>query len=156
VVPFSGSILGLSSDPALVGTPIELLAEGHGRHSLRVAATYDAARRVPVHTLEVNYLVPHELTLRFGSEGGLSLSASAGSTEWHGLLQLTGEELTGGLAVRQTPVTLALDRSGNAELTPLLQPTLDSIDTLEASLVLSGTLAKPRTQLRTSLGRQLT
>ena len=171
VVPFTGTVTGLTDDPALLGEPaVTRLAGGRDGLTFQATLTHDRTRTPAADALAVTVVTADDGPKRLADLGGVAVSVAAAETVWEARFALTGEgELSatavdGTLRVRRRPAVLdVVDTRGAAGLgggvraaaVSLLSGAVKEVRELEATLAVAGPLRKPRVRLDTDLGERL-
>lgn len=157
MIPFSGTLAGLTTEPKVYGRPtvVQLAGQCGGRWNVR--AELDHSDETAVHTLQVSFAADEPTELILGDPARIVLNCAAEQSHWQARLSLVGEALSGELAFQQEPFRLAA--SGPALASPthsqLVHVLLQSVRQFDADATIQGTLAQPRWRLRSSLGDQL-
>jgi uncharacterized protein (TIGR03545 family) len=156
-MPFEGIMTGLTSAPAVYGKPITLWMKGQGRGHVQLDAKLDFTQPTPVYNLVVAYVLPEKTETQLGDAEALTLNVSAGRTECLAELELVGDRLSGKVTLKQEPVDIVADVSGDVddEVRQMVQSTLSNIRQLHADVIISGTFDDLSWKLHSNLGPQL-
>ncbi|MDA1163070.1 MAG: TIGR03545 family protein [Planctomycetota bacterium] len=151
-----GTIVDVSSDPKLYGKPTVVRMTGHGQAEVQLKAELDRTQDIPSNELDVAYILDQATTNRLGDDDSLAVEVRAGATRWNVHIQTVGEELTGTVVLIQKPVLLIPEMKADDEtLGRLIASSMQNIDRIDATVTLSGTIRKPKLQLRTNLGESI-
>jgi len=155
---FTGTAQGLTPEPQVYGQPAVLSLAVQGPTAMQIEAVLDHTQPVARDYVSVecpNLAQPKRL---LGRPDQLAVTVSPGGMRISLRLELTGDDLSGRLSVRQEPVELAPELAaayGGPQLAVKLREALRPIRTLEATAELGGTIERPEWKLRSNLGAQL-
>ena len=157
LMPFQGTVTGLTSDPVLYGKPIVIQLVGRKTAILQVEVVVDHTHEIPVYDVDLAYSVPIKTETKLGKSDSLLLALAADKTEWRAKLRLSGDELSGELHFRQAPVTIAasMGDENREEVRRALENALGAIHIVEATASLSGRYDRPTWQVQSNLGQQI-
>lgn len=160
----SGTVTGITSDPAIHGEPTVVHATCSGQSSMEINAVVDQTHGEPSYGLAVVYRNPQRLESKLGDGGSMAFIVSAATTECRARLQLVKDQVAGDIQLVQSPVRITLDRANPTAVSQnesgfqwedAIQSTLDGIQNLNATLVISGRTDHPEWKLTSNLGQQL-
>jgi uncharacterized protein (TIGR03545 family) len=157
-VPFTGTVTGLTNEPAVYGRPATVDVETGGDTPVRVHAVLDRTGRSP-HDYLVLELPSLEMPARkLGKAKELAVALAPGRAAVKLEIELRDDTLAGQLAFVQNSVqletTLAAAYGGEAVQTRVNQA-LAQVKQLNVTVDLSGTLRRPSTRLHSDLGAQV-
>ncbi len=157
MLPFAGTISGLSSDPRLYGRPVILHAALEGQAVIELDAMFDHTQDLPVQQFAMTSRLPQPTTTQLGDPDGVALTVEAQSLNTRAFLEIRGDRLSGELTLSHEPVALKLAESGdlNADLRRILNTALKDVHRLDAAVSLAGTVEEPKLKLRSNLGPQM-
>ncbi len=156
-VAWKGEILNLTTDPAASGKPMIIRAQTQGARALVMEATLDRTGSVPRDRVVISF--PHlaHPQRSFGREDQLAIVIAPGNSQVWAELNLIGDDLTGRILVQQLEVQLAaqLPPRYGPQVSQRISTALQNINTLQAEVLVNGSLDKPTWQLRSNLGPQV-
>ena len=157
MLPFEGTVSGLSSDPKLYGQPVIVQANLQGAVAMELDAMFDHTQQQPVQQFGMTYSLPRQVTTHLGDPEGVALTVEAQSLTTVAFLQIEGEKLSGELTLTQEPVVLRLAGAGglSPDLQRMLNSALQDVDRLDAAVSLSGSVEEPKLRLRSNLGPEM-
>jgi len=149
-----GTIADVSSDPMLYGKPTVIRMTGSGEADVQMKGVLDRTTETPVNEVDLEYELASTTTQRLGDDDSLAIDVEAQSTEWTVHLRTTADDLSGTILLVQKPVTLTPHVKAGVDetLVRIIGASVQSIDRVEATVALSGTLKKPKLKLSTNLG----
>lgn len=151
-----GTIVDVSSDPQLYGKPTIVRMNGKGEADVQMKAELDRTQDIPANILDVAYILDEATTSKLGDDDSLTVEVRAGSTRWNIHIETVGDELTGRVVMIQAPVLLIPEMKADDEtLSRLITASMQDIDRIDATVELSGTIKKPRLNLKTNLGESI-
>jgi uncharacterized protein (TIGR03545 family) len=157
LIPFKGIVSGLTSDPVRYGKPIVVRLYGENTAVVQVKAVIDHTADIPVYDIDLAYSLPEKTEMQLGRHSDVVLNLSAEKTDWRAKLRLTGDQLSGQVGFRQSPVSVAVDvrRETRDDVKRVLQNALRGIDNIQATVTLSGHFKNPKWQVKSNLGQQI-
>lgn len=151
-----GTIVDVSSDPQLYGKPTVVRMNGKGEADVQMKAELDRTKDVPVNTVDVAYILDQATTNKLGDDDSLVVEVRAGNTRWNVHIETVGDELTGTVVLVQEPVLMIpKTKSDDETLGRLIAASMRNIDRIDATVELSGTIKKPKLNLKTNLGETI-
>ena len=152
-----GTISDVTDNPALHGKPTIVRLEGNGEASVKLHATIDRTQELPSNELNLSYSLPHATDDSLGDDDTFAVIVHAASTEWTINLRTLDKDLIGTIVLRQKPVRLEAELKAGADerLRQVLEASVASVDEIQATVTLAGTVNDPKWKLRTTLGRQI-
>jgi uncharacterized protein (TIGR03545 family) len=157
-VAWRGEIQNLTTDPAIVGQPMVIRVAAQGEQAIIIEATLDRTTSVARDHIVLSLPAIKQPARTLGNPEQLAIAISPGTMHLWADLHLEGEKLTGRMLVEQKELSLQtlLPASYGPRIAERVQATACACcDTLQAEIVLAGTLEKPSWQLRSNLGPQL-
>jgi len=157
MIPFSGTVAGITTEPAVYGKPLVIELAGQAAAQFRLHAILDQTKPKPTQEFAITYTLPEKTETTLGNDQQMAFLVSSEQTQLSAEFQLSGDSVSGELAIRQEPVVVEFLTAGDTapETTEFVTAALNSFRQLEASVVWSGTLDEPRWKLRSNLGPQL-
>jgi uncharacterized protein (TIGR03545 family) len=158
---FSGTVAGITSDPALYGKPAMLQLKGTGAADLdlKVVFDYTDPQKEPVHTVLLSYSTAHPEPLSLGNQSSLSVTVSAEKLTCRAELRLVGDAISGKVNLRQEPAKLAVKLGGKGKVDPHIAEAVadifDGVHEIDAQMQIGGKLTAPRWSIQSDLGRQI-
>jgi uncharacterized protein (TIGR03545 family) len=155
---FRAWLTNLTPQPDRCQQPLTLRAEVNTPAAVHISAVFDRRTAVAHDQIKVQCPGLPQPRRLLGKPEQLAIVVSPGNVELWVLLDFQGEQLTGQLVLRQTPVDLMPqlgDKYGGPKLAAILQESLSQIRLVEAVVDVSGTLQQPQWKFRTNLGPQL-
>lgn len=157
MLPFEGTVSGLSSDAKLYGQPVLVHAALQAEGTIELDAMFDQTQDLPVQQFAMTYNLPRQLTTELGDPGGIALVVKAQGLATRAFLEIKGERLKGELTLSHNPVTLhvSADADLNSDLRRMLDTALQDVGRLDAAVSVAGTVDEPKLSLRSNLGPQM-
>lgn len=174
MVPYTGTIENITSDPKRWGQPVRLDLTTKGQAELHLAATIDQTAEEPVYDVDLEFHLPAPTKMEWGDREKLAFRISSEGTTWTAKLKLAGEKLTGRVAfvqekVRIEPLSSGAGHSGvvasvrpvsfewnpQRELHQALAGVFGQVSALNAEVQLKGTIRDPDWVLSSNLGAQV-
>ncbi|MEZ6104021.1 MAG: TIGR03545 family protein [Pirellulaceae bacterium] len=156
-VPMKGMIRGLTSDPQSYGKPAELSLQAQGTTPTTIHVTMDYSGDVPHDKILIDIPTLHQPSRMLGNAQTLAVTVPEGQSHFWVLVDLSGDELNGEIVFKQnSPGMLAQvgPKYGGALLGQSLETALGGIQSIEATVGLSGSLQQPHWNLQSNLGPQ--
>jgi uncharacterized protein (TIGR03545 family) len=152
-----GTISDVTDNPVLHGKPTIVRLEGTGEAAVKLHATIDRTKELPSNELNLSYNLPHATDDTLGDDDTFAVVVHANSTEWTVNLRTVDRELHGTIVLKQKPVRLEarLKEGADERLRQVVEESVASVDEIQATVTLSGTVDDPKWKLRTTLGRQI-
>ncbi|MBI1313722.1 TIGR03545 family protein [bacterium] len=149
-----GSIADVSSDPVLYGRPTVIRMNGRGEAAVQMKGVLDRTTKTAKNEVDLTYDLNSATTQRLGDNNSLAIDVQAETTRWTVHLTTTGEELSGKVLLVQQPVQLTphVKEGVDEAIVRIIGASVQSIDRVEATVALSGTLDRPKLKLSTNLG----
>jgi uncharacterized protein (TIGR03545 family) len=154
---FFGKIEGLTSHPRLFGEPTRFAAKTSGSVELALQVYLDNTSgghdRIAV---QCPCIQQPDLVL--GHKDQLALCVAPGTASVSAVLDIVGDELSGHFEFRRDELSMTATLSpklGGPQLASKLDDAMRDVRTLEAAVLLSGTMEEPKWTLQTDLGEQL-
>ncbi len=155
---FLAAVGGITSQPEVYGRPVVIRAQIQGQTTVQMEAVVDRTGSTPRDRITVNCRDLRHSDQMLGQPGQLAILVSPGSTHLWALLELTGEELSGQILVKQEPVELVPDlapKYGGRQSAANLRAAMGAVREIRVVVDLAGSLDKPEWHLRSNLGPQL-
>ncbi|MHC4878502.1 MAG: TIGR03545 family protein [Planctomycetota bacterium] len=149
-----GTIADVCSDPILYGKPTVIRMKGRGEAIVDFKGELDRTTAIPQNEVDLVYDLDSPTTQRLGDSDSLEIEVQAESTQWRVDVTTVGEELSGKLFLTQQPVLLTphVKEGVDEAIVRVIHASVQTIDRVEASVALSGTLDRPKLKLSTNLG----
>ncbi|MBT6155378.1 MAG: TIGR03545 family protein [Planctomycetaceae bacterium] len=157
IVPFKGLINDITSDPVLYGKPMVVQLYGKKTAIIQVKAVIDHTVATPVYDIAVAYSLPQRSEMQLGKQSKVKLNLAAAKTDWLGEFRLQGDQLSGKLNLRQSPVlvTVNVEKETKPEIKRILEQSLTGVNNIEATIALWGPYKKPEWKVKSNLGQQI-
>jgi len=153
-----GTMEGVTAQPAAYGQPAVLRLQVQGPLAMEIQAVLDRTQAVARDYLTVEVPRMAQPKRLLGRPGELALLVSPGDTRLSLRLEMVGEGLSGRLSMRQEPVEVVPELSGEfggRELAGRLREAVGTIRQIDATAEISGTLQRPEWKMHSNLGPQL-
>lgn len=154
--PFQAVLSDVSSDPAMLGQPSLLRLKAEGDSPIHLAIRYDATTDVPTTDVLAELRETQIKPLRVGQEGTALLTAGLAGLSWSAKIRVQDDQIHG---LVQLNSTLQQADITSESMTPLLKHAvvdiLRNVDTVDATVQVTGTLQKPDVQIDSPLGEQV-
>jgi len=156
-VELTGSLTDLSSHPQRLSEPTRLKLASTGGGNMRLEVVLDRRSGAALDTLHLEYpqlLLPGRT---LGDASRLAVAIDPGTVSLRADIRLEEDRLSGEILLVQQSVRLTLPSQAarNGRLAGVLEQALASVESMEAKLVLSGTLRSPKLKIQSDLGPQL-
>jgi uncharacterized protein (TIGR03545 family) len=151
----SGTILGLSSQPALQDRPTIVKIAGRGALAVDVLASIDRRGDVPIDRLVIRCPAVQRPAIELGHSDSFALTLAGGRDEIEAKLKLTDNQLNGTLSwrIQDGGLRVAAHHTAAAErLADAMNAGLAEIGPIGATLHLGGSLAEPTIRMESELG----
>ncbi len=158
MVPFTGTLAGLTNRPALYGRPAIVDIETGPEAALRVHAVLDRTGPTPHDQLVIELPNLKMPARQMGDPQQFALALAPGRAAVKLEIDLRDDSLAGRLAFTQPSVQLETTLAtayGGESLKTRLNQTLAQVKQLNVTVDLSGTLCRPSTRLHSDFGAQL-
>ena len=158
VVGFEATVTGLTNQPKVYGRPTQLQVRSSGPLGLLVRAELDRTGREPRDRILIDVPRLPRPTTTLGDARRLAVTVLPGNAHLWGRLVVHGDSLSGEIILKQEPVELKavhVDSLAGKLLTTTVESAAAQMNSLEASIVLSGSLERPKWELRSNLGSRL-
>lgn len=157
VVAWRGEVRNLTTDPGIVGQPMVIRAETQGKQPLLIEATLDRTTSVARDHVVLSLPKLQQPARTLGNPEQLAVAMAPGEMLLWAELHLEGEKLTGRMLVQQKnlQLTTRLPPQYGERIALRVQSAASTVDSLQAQVLLAGTLDKPTWKLQSNLGPQL-
>ncbi len=156
LMPFHAVLSNVTSDPILLAQPAELRLQTSGEQPLQLAVRHDATTEVATTDVAAEYRETHPRTLRIGRDETALLTAGLWNPAWSARLRLRDSEIEGHISLRSSLQQAELTSSSMA---PLLKSAvvdvLNQLDSVDASIQVSGPVDEPALKIDSRLGEQV-
>ncbi len=154
---YSGTLSDVSSDPKLLGKPIQLDLSGRAdERSLTLSASLDLTTETPKESIQSEYTGISLAGMTLGSVGGgpVSISGGRGAVKTH--LSVNGDALSGNVDVNALGLNIsALGSEKKDRVAAVVDSVLQGITEAKIGIGVSGTIKSPRFSLDSSIDNQL-
>jgi uncharacterized protein (TIGR03545 family) len=156
-VSFKAILTDVTEDPMLLGRPCVMSLVADGSRPMRLKVTYDATRETPVAELLVDIQDTNEIPLRAGKPQKSSLQAVLNDVAWQSRLVVAGNRIQGHLALnsRLNLLEFAVADDVRPEIVEAANDVFRNLQTLNATVQISGTMLDPEIELDTDIGEQV-
>ncbi len=157
-VNLEGVVRGLSSDPKLNASPVQVALKTTGGREMEVEASLDVRGNVPHDIINIRCPNLPQPARTLGQADKLAVDVSRARAQLSVSMEIVGSQLHGELVIRQENVQLTptLDPAfGGGQICELVASSLEGVDRIEAQAQVSGTLAEPLWKLDSNLGPAL-
>ena len=159
LIPFSGTVTGATNQPSLYGAPLEITVTATGELPLTFHAVLNHAHDPPTDHIELVYPEIPQPEIQLGRKDKLAVTLPAGAAHLSATMSLIGDQLSGQLELTRSGADLVAavgQQLGGQRIERRFQQALNNIARVDATLVLDGTLQRPRALLRSSMTKDLT
>ena len=152
-----GSLTDLTTEPHLVTKPARLSLQSSGASAFTLEATVDRREEVAVDLLQIDCPKFAVSGRALGKAEKLAIQLAPSTASVRVDLKLTDDQLAGEIVYSQPDVglSLATGAAKSKQLALVLEQALAGVEQIDANVVLSGTLNKPKISLQSDLGPQL-
>jgi uncharacterized protein (TIGR03545 family) len=157
LIPFQAELRNVTEDPKLLGHPCVLQLQTAGPSPLRMKWTWDRTQDVPSSELIAAWSRLSPLPFRAGSGDSTALRGTFAGLAWNAALRIESGRIDGTLHLASDVERLDLlagDRL-NPHLLAAANESLAGIQSINATLNLSGPLLRPSLELKSDLGEQV-
>ena len=157
LIPFKALLSDVTEDPKLLGRPCVLRLKADGSRPLQLRVTYDATGEIPCSEWLAEYRDTNALRLRAGKADTASLHATLSDLSWTSRLSVIEDRIDGQIDLNSQIGNLVFHASDDVrpEIIEAANDAFSSVKTLNASVMLSGSLLKPEIDLQSDLGEQV-
>lgn len=154
---YTGTLSDVSSDPKLLGKPIQLdLAGRAGERALTLSAALDLTTDTPKESIKVDYTGLPLSGMKLGSLGGGPVSLSGGKGAVATDIVIRGETLSGTINLNALGLKIApLSAEKKDRITAAVDSILQGITEAKIGIGVSGTIKSPQFSLNSSIDHQL-
>jgi len=156
-VQFKALLTDVTGDPILLGRPCVMSLVAAGSRPLQLKVTYDATQETPVAEILSDFRDTNSIPLRAGNPEKACLQAILNDVTWQSRLVVVENRIQGYLVLDSQLDQLAF--SANEDVRPEIieaaNEVLSSLQTLNATVQISGTLRKPGIELHSDVGEQV-
>ena len=146
LVPFKALLTDVTEDPVLLGRPCVMSLVADGSRPLQLKVTYDATRETPVAEIRADFRDTNAIPLRAGNPEKACLQAILQDVTWQSRLMVVENRIEGHLVLdsRLDQLAFSADEDVRPEITQAANEIFSSLQTLNATVRVSGTLRSPR------------
>lgn len=157
IVPFKAVVSDVTEDPRLLGRPCVMRLRADGARPLQLKATWDATGDVPVAEILADFRDTRVIPLQVGKPQKTSVTATLSDLIWTSQLSLIGDQMNGDirLASRLENLHLEANQDIRPEIVEAANDAFATVEVLNASVTLGGTLRQPEIELKSDVGEQV-
>jgi uncharacterized protein (TIGR03545 family) len=153
-VPFKGLLTDVTEDPGLLGRPCVMSLVAAGSRPLQLKVIYDATQELPMAEVLADFRDTNSIPLRAGKPDKACLQAVLNDVKWQSRLVIVENRIQGHLILDSRLDHLAF--SANSEVRPEIieaaNEVFASLQSLNATVQISGTLREPDIELQSDVG----
>ena len=156
-VPFKALLTDVTEDPVLLGRPCVMSVVADGSRPLQLKVTYDATQEIPVSELLADFRDTNAIPLRAGKPEKACLQAVLNDVTWQSRLVIVKNRIEGHLAIdsRLDHLSFTANDDVRSEIIEAANDVFSNVQTLNATMQISGTLRQPNIQLDSDVGEQV-
>ncbi len=157
LMPFIATLSDVTEDPRLLGRPCVLRLQADGSRPLQMKVTYDATSDVTRSELLADYRDTNAVPLRAGKPDKASLHATLGDLNWAIRLSLIEDQIDGQIDLHSRIADLVFQATDDVppEIIEAANDAFSAVKTVNAAVLLSGSLLKPEIDLSSDVGEQV-
>ena len=156
-VPFQALLTDVTEDPVLLGRPCVISLMAEGSRPLQLKVTYDATTEIPSAEMLADFQDTNSIPLRAGKPEKACLQAILDDVKWQSRLVIAENQIQGHLALdsRLDQLLFSADEDVHPEIIEAANDVFASVQTLNATMQISGTLREPNIELHSDVGEQV-
>lgn len=156
-IPFKAMLTDVTEDPKLLGRPCVMRLAADGSRPLQLRVVYDATGEVPVAEMLADFRDHNPLPLLAGKPREACLHATLSNLAWTTQLTLIKDRIEGSIDLRSDIGNLNFEASDNvrAEIVEAANEAFSTLQVLNASVKLGGTLRHPEIDLQSDVGEEI-
>jgi len=156
-VPFKALLTDVTEDPILLGRPCIMSLRAAGSRPLQLKVTYDATQDTPVAEILADFRDTNSIPLRAGNADKACLQALLHDVTWQSRLVVIDHRIHGYLALdsRLENLKFSANKDVRPEIIEAANDVFSNLQTLNATVQISGTLRKPSIELHSDVGDQV-
>lgn len=156
-VPFKALLTDVTEDPMLLGRPCVMSLVAAGSRPLQLKVIYDATQDIPVAKMRADFRDTNPIPLRAGRPEKACLQAVLNDVTWQSRLVVVQNQIQGQLVLdsRLDQLEFSANEDVRPEIIAAANEVFASLQTLNATVQISGTLLKPDIELHSDVGEQV-
>ena len=156
-VPFKALLTDVTEDPMLLGRPCVMSVSADGSRPLQLKVTYDATHEIPVSEMLADFRDTNAIPLRAGKAEKACLQAVLNDVTWQSRLVIVEDRIEGHLAIdsRLDQLSFTANDDVRPEIVAAVNDAFSNLQTLNATVQISGTLRQPNIELHSDVGEQV-
>jgi len=156
-VPFKALLTDATEDPQLLGHPCVMTLAADGSRPLELKISYDATKEIPVTEMLASFRDTNGIPLRAGKPEKACLRAVLNDLSWQSQLVLVENRIQGHVELNSQLDQLIFSASADVrpEIVQAANEAFSALQTLNATVQISGTLRKPNIELNSDVGEQV-
>ncbi len=156
-VPFKALLTDVTEDPILLGRPCVMSLVAAGSRPLQLKISYDATQETPVAEILADFRDTNSIPLRAGKPEKACLQAILNDVTWQSRLVVVENRIQGYLVLdsRLDQLTFSANEDVRPEIIEAANEVFSSLQKLNATVQISGTLRKPGIELHSDVGAQV-
>ena len=156
-VPFKALLTDVTEDPVLLGRPCVMSLVAAGSRPLQLKLIYDATQETPVAEILADFRDTNAIPLRAGKPDKACLQAILNDVTWQSRLVIVENQIQGYLVLdsRLDQLAFSANEDVRPEIIEAANDVFSRLQTLNATVQISGTLRKPDIDLHSDVGEQV-
>ncbi|MEJ7592430.1 MAG: hypothetical protein WKF77_12840 [Planctomycetaceae bacterium] len=156
-VPFKALLTDVTEDPVLLGRPCVMSLVAAGSRPLQLKVIYDATQDIPVTEMLANFRDTNSIPLRAGKTEKACLQAVLNDVTWQSRLVIVENQIQGQLVLdsRLNHLEFSASEDVRPEIIEAANDVFASLQTLNATVEISGTLRQPDIEMHSDVGEQV-
>lgn len=156
-VPFKALLTDVTEDPVLLGRPCVMSLVAAGSRPLQLKVIYDATQDIPVTEMLADFRDTNSIPLRAGKPENACLQAVLNDVMWQSQLVIVKNQIQGQLVMdsRLDHLEFSAGEDVRPEIIEAANDVFASLQTLNATVQISGTLRRPDIELHSDVGEQV-
>lgn len=159
-IDFNGTCRNLSERPDLSDAPLEFHIKGQGPKAFHIDGTIALEEGVAAQTLHIQLLPTNVPSSEVGTANSVLITASPHRMQAEGLIQIRGDQLEGTIKCFHSQLGLYVnslnDIAGGQNVLEKLNRQLATVQSIEVTAVVSGSIAQPEVHFQSQLAETFT
>lgn len=156
-VPFKALLTDVTEDPMLLGRPCVMSLVTAGSRPLQLKVTYDATQAPAVAQILADFRDTNSIPLCAGKPETACLQAVLNDVTWQSRLVIVENQIQGHLVLdsRLNHLVFSANEDVRPEIVEAANDVFGGLQTLNATVQISGTLRKPEIELHSDVGEHV-
>ncbi|MCE2792223.1 MAG: hypothetical protein LW697_07170 [Blastopirellula sp.] len=159
-IDFTGNCRNLTDRPALADSPLEFHVKGQGQRAFQIEGNITSEDGLTTQTMQVQLLPCNVPSSEVGTASSVLITASPHRMQAEGLLQIRGEQLEGTIKCFHSQLGLYVNSlseiAGGQNVLEKLNRQLATVQSIEVTAVISGTVSEPEVRFESNLAETFT